>query len=162
MPVAGAVIGVGGLVLVGIAWRPKRIPEQVPIAAKISPEELAITEAGHRITVNIGPGGLEMNPRSLLLDRVANSIREGERILRFPQIDRTVEEAPVWQRATYDLLDTALVDPMQAQLFDRMGVPIPDCPPNVGLNQRIGNQVNFLVNLLERLDTVEISGTWLP
>ena len=51
---------------------------------------------------------------------------------------------------------------MQAQLFDRMGVPIPDCPPNVGLNQRIGNQVNFLVNLLERLDTVEISGTWLP
>ena len=61
MPVAGAVIGVGGLVLVGIACAESE-SGQVPIAAKISPEELAITQAGHRITVNIGPGGLEMNP----------------------------------------------------------------------------------------------------
>ena len=51
---------------------------------------------------------------------------------------------------------------MQAQLFDRMGVPIPDCPPNWSGQRADRQSVNFLVQSVTALDTIEISGTWLP
>ena len=101
----------------------------------------------------------EADRRQLLHDRILAARAEGQRMLRF-NIDRLVEESPPWQREVYDLLDKALNAPMEAHLFDGLGVPIPDQPPNVGLGQRIGNQVPFLTDLLPRLDHIPMRDEW--
>jgi hypothetical protein len=100
--------------------------------------------------------------RVALCNRLGTMRERGEWVNRLPHVDRVLKEAPSWQDDVFDLLDSSLTDPMQAQLFGRLGTPIPGMPLNAGLGQRVGDQVRFLSDLLDRFDSLEIKDSWHP
>jgi hypothetical protein len=94
--------------------------------------------------------------------RIRRLIDEGQRISRFPSIDRIVAEAPDWQDRGYDLLDSALVEIVEAQMFAQLGTPIEGITATAGLGHRISLQVQFLAQLQRRLDSLHIKESWQP
>jgi hypothetical protein len=123
---------------------------------------LIVTTTG---TTTGGTGTPPKTPdrRALLRKCLLDFQSRGEYILRLPNIDRVVEEAPKWQNEVYDFLDGVLADSMQAQLFAQHSTPIADQPVALGLNQRIGSQVVFLRDMIQnRIDGLEIKDSWQP
>jgi hypothetical protein len=142
--------------------------------AKLAPRTEVTTSSPHSISIlepsqfvisgSTGPQGPQspasVDRRRALRQQLLHMKARGEALLRIPDIWRRVREAPAWQDETYDLLDAALVNVMEAQFFAQPGIAPPDQPPNVGLDQRIGLQLNALDNLIGRLDAQQIKDSW--
>jgi len=98
-----------------------------------------------------------------LIERGEKFSSSGERnIARISRVDRTIQVAPPWQHAAYDLLDAALVDAMQARMFDGLGQLIENQPLSAGLAHRISLQVNFLLGPGNRAGPFELKEGWDP
>ncbi len=100
--------------------------------------------------------------RQLLQEQLEDLKSSGERILRIPDMERVLRESGPWQDEVFDLLDSALVDLIQAQQFAQIGAPIPKMPRYVGLNGRIVNQVVMISDILRDIDSFEIKEAWQP
>jgi hypothetical protein len=98
---------------------------------------------------------------ALFQQRLEAATRKGVSLLAYDN-ERRLREAWDWHNATFDLLNDALADPIQAILFRDAGPNTAKLPEEVRWQQRLPHQVTQLQNLLSSLIPHTLRGDWQP